>query len=164
MHVSVFYLRSMIENDIHTIELKKLRKLFLTFVAAYALIILMAWLADRSDFLFHISPIVAEKLKWIFIVFTILLYTVLSNLQRRKMNRMLAMDDFEKKVDEYFSLQRQRLFSNLITGSLSCILYVLTSRDVFLILSAFYLLTIASFYPRPDSIRRDLQQSDIDFI
>jgi hypothetical protein len=154
----------MIENDIHTIELKRFRKQFLSFLLSYAMIIGMAWLADYSNFLFRLSPLMAEKLKWTFILFTTVLYVILSNLQARKMRNLLKLADFEEKVDEYFSLQRQRFFANLITGSLNCVLYVLTSRGVFLLLSIFYLATIALFYPTPDSIRRDLQQRDIDFI
>ncbi len=119
---------------------------------------------EYSGVQLRLSTIVVNKLKWGFIGLAFLLSIVLSNLQKRKMVRVQQMEDFEAKADEYYLLQRQRLLANLVTGSVTGLLYILTSRGVFLGLSLFYLIILGMFYPNPKNIRRELQQEDIDFI
>jgi len=74
-----------------------------------------------------------------------------------------GITDFEEKVARYEKIYRNRLYWFLFSCILSCVLYVLSNRSIFLFYAVFDMAITFPYYPSKAVFQRELKNDEINF-
>jgi hypothetical protein len=86
-----------------------------------------------------------------------------SAIQRKKLNRLETIQDFDEKAEAYKKVYRLRLNWYMISGFTCCFVFLFSARNLFLYFALFDALLLLQNYPNKRIFQRDLQVEDIIF-
>ena len=147
--------------DFFTIPVKKYKQLFWTTVAINAAAIITTWiLFKKGTYLLRgFDP--GSRLTLPFLALVVLLAFVHGSFQRKQLNRLVAIEDFESRVSAYERFYSFRMWWFVFSCASSCLLTLFTNRQLFIYYGAFDILMSLQFFPTLKRCRRELQNDDI---
>ena len=95
--------------------------------------------------------------------FLLILMLVTGRLEAKKTKELATME-FDERVGRYKKIYKSRVSWYVLNCFVSCLLYFLTSRNVFLYFGMFDVLRSFLNYPAKAVFKRDLKAEDIIFL
>lgn len=150
-----------IKDGITTINLQQYKRLFMQVLIPVVAAIAASILVQRESFTFSLFVIQTLAIP-IMGVLAVLAF-VHAYYQRKRLQKINGMEDFEEKGAAYQRLYTFRVLWYLFSSYTSCLLYVLAMHKLFLLFALFDLLQLIFNYPNRNIFKRELQNEDIIF-
>jgi hypothetical protein len=147
--------------DFFTIPVKKYKQLFwITVGINIAAITISYILLHKGTYLLRgFDP--GSKLTFPFLGLVVALAFLHANYQRKQLQRLLTIEDFESRVEAYERFYILRMWWFVFSCGSSCLLTLFTARQLFIYYGAFDILMSLMFYPTLKRFRRELQNDEI---
>lgn len=86
-----------------------------------------------------------------------------SNFQKKKLQKLQEIEDFEKRVEEHWQLYKFRLLFNFIICIITCLIFLLTGDRGFLVYALLITLFSIILYPNLIFFKKELNNNEITF-
>lgn len=146
--------------DIYTLNSRPYRRIFFSIISINLLLIIGSYLAIRSGFN-GLAALLGTGFAMPLLGAMIVLAIVHTVYQRQQLSRLDRYEDFEEKLTRYESIYRIRMLWYLFSCLVSCILYLIFERKLFLLFAILDLVTALPFYPAIALFRKELKKDEI---
>ncbi|MCP9752895.1 hypothetical protein [Ferruginibacter sp. HRS2-29] len=147
--------------DFFTIPIKKYKQVFWTTVAVNVAAVITTYiLFQKGTYLLRgFDP--GSKLTLPFLGLVVILAVIHSNYQRKRLQQLVTIEDFETRVAAYEKFYTLRMWWFVFSCASSCLLTLFTNRPLFIYYGAFDILMSLPFFPARKRFRRELQNEEI---
>jgi hypothetical protein len=110
------------------------------------------------------NQVYAGQIKDLFMILLIGSAVFYSFWQQKQRREMVKIMDFQSRVSAYKRIYLSRLYWHMLSGAISSIIYLTTSRRLFLIFAVLDLITMMLVYPNKFVFKRELMDDEIEFL
>ncbi len=153
-----------ISMDSKTIDLSFYKAKFKIFFSISSAVLVTCYLLAFFGFTLIKNQTHADQVKNLFMIVLIgsaVFYSFWQTKQRRELAKIM---DFKARVDCYRSIYMSRLYWHMLSGIVASMVYLTTSRRLFLIFAVLDLVTMMLVYPNKLVFKRELMDDEIEFI
>lgn len=146
--------------DIYTLNSKPYRRIFFSIIGINLLLIIGSYLSIRFGFN-GLAALLGTGFALPLLGVMIVLAIVHSIYQRQQLAQLSRYEDFEEKLTRYERIYKIRMLWYLFSCVVSCILYLIFERQLFLYFAILDLVTALPFYPAVALFRKELKNEEI---
>lgn len=147
--------------DLFAIPVKKYRVIFWQTQIINVIVIIASYLLIKNNVYILRGFDPGQKLTFPIMGIVVILAVIHSQYQRKQLQQLIAIEDFEGRVEAYEKFYNLRMWWFVFSCASSCFLTVLTSRQLFLFYAMFDILISLQFFPTLKRFKRELQNDDI---
>lgn len=152
------------DNLVKTVDMKGYRRIYLSFLSLMTVMAVAVFVLVQMGIYIRLE--LADP-DWIIniLLFGMVALAFLYGYYLRKLKiKLLSIPDFEDKLAFHRKYFRIKMWWNLLSGTTSCLLYLLTANRFFFWFVLFDLLGLLLSAPKPFFFRRELNDDDIIFL
>lgn len=147
--------------NLYLVPVKKFRHVFLQVLIANIVLTLATWLLLRAGIQLIPGYKAGKNITNPLLIFIVVIAVIRALQQRRHLGEILGINDFDVRLVEYVRFYRSRNLWYLFSVGISCVLCLLSQRDIFLYYAGFDVLLSLPFYPSAFLLKRELRTNDI---
>ena len=150
--------------DKKIIDLSFYKSRFKLFFSITSAVLVICYLLVYFNYGLMKNQTYAEQVKNLFMILLIGSAVFYSFWQQKQRREMLKIMDFQSRVLAYKKIYLSRLYWHMLSGVVSSIIYLTTSRRLFLIFAVLDLITMMLVYPNKFVFKRELMDDEIEFV
>lgn len=150
--------------DTKIIDLSFYKSKFKLFFSITSAVLVICYLLVYFDYTLMKNQVYAGQIKDLFMILLIGSAVFYSFWQQKQRREMLKIMDFQTRVSAYKKIYLSRLYWHMLSGAVSSIIYLTTSRRLFLIFAVLDLVTMMLVYPNKFVFKRELMDDEIEFV
>ena len=150
--------------DKKIIDLSFYKSRFKLFFSITSAVLVISYLLVYFNYGLMKNQTYAEQVKNLFMILLIGSAVFYSFWQQKQRREMLKIMDFQSRVSAYKRIYLSRLYWHMLSGVVSSIMYLTTSRRLFLIFAVLDLITMMLVYPNKFVFKRELMDDEIEFV
>jgi magnesium-transporting ATPase (P-type) len=147
--------------ELHLIPLKKFRNIFLQVLIINIILIVLTFILFRNNIPLIPGYQAGKNLTNPLLIFIVLLAVIHTLQQRKHLTAISLIADFDTRLAQYEKFYRKRMLWYVLSVITSCLLCLLSQRDIFLYYSGADILLSLPFYPSAFLLKRELRTNDI---
>lgn len=147
--------------DLFSINSKPYKRIFFLAIAANIFMVAGCYGLIRIGF-DGLAAVLGASFAMPLLLVMVILAITHSIYQRRQLNRLQRYTDFEERLVAYEQIYNIRMIWFVFSCIVSCILYLIFERMLFLYLAILDTLTALPFYPAASLFRREMKNDEID--
>ena len=146
------------------VDMKVYRKIYLNFLTIMTIMSVASFLLVRNGFYIHWDIGNTKNITDIFLWGMIGVAIPYSFYLRRLKGKMQLIIDFDKKLAFHRRFFSFRMWWSIVSGAISCFLYLLTTNRFFFWFVLFDFLSLLIVFPNRFSLKRELNDDEIIFL
>lgn len=146
-----------------SLNLRTFKKVFFQCLTINILIIAASYTSMILGLPYLLPVHLTRNFTSFFLIIMIIPAVVYTQRLKKDLAGLDEITDFEEKAMRYEKIYKNRLYWFLFSCIISCVLYVLSSRSIFLFYAVFDLAITFPYYPNKAVFQRELKSDEIIF-
>jgi hypothetical protein len=147
--------------NFYTISVNRFRSVFFSIQIANIIFSIITFLIIRNGGLLFPGVIIGQNFVRITLYSMVLLAFVFTMYQKNKLSKIVGIEEFDSKVNEYLKFYKYRMFWYLFSCVAACILGVLSGRMIFFYFAIIDVVIALPYYPTSFMFRKELKNDEI---
>lgn len=147
--------------DLYLVPVKKFRNIFLQVLIINIIITGITFLLFKNNILLIPGYRAGNNLTNPLLILIVAIAVIHTFQQRKHLMRVSSIPDFEIRLTQYEKFYRKRMVWYIFSVFTSCLLCLLSQRDIFLYYCGADILLSLPFYPSAFLLKRELRTNDI---
>ena len=146
------------------IDLNVYRSIFFSCLSICSVMIIGSWILIQSGLFIPGSDSIKNSFKDIIMIGLIgaaALHTIYTNSQKKK---LLTIENIEEKLASHRKIFKLRLMWNVVACALSCFLFLLIGRNIFLYFALYDLFMLLILFPNKTFFKKELNDNEVVFV